>query len=212
MAPGGASVNAAAAGRERTFMFESLKTRVAGHFRRRPVDVAAHKLYVAVVEAARTPVLFTTGGVADSLDGRFDMIALHLVLLMERLARAEADDEATVRALEMRLMEVHFSDMDQSLRERGVGDLGVGKRVKAMARAFMGRRKAYQAAFETLDGTADRTPLEEALVRNVYRGTPPGPDVVAWLADYCVDQRRALGSQSFDALMSGEAAFSDARS
>lgn len=201
-------------------MFNVIRNFFARRYARRPVDRVAHQLYVAVVDAARDPALYIEGGVADSLDGRFDMIALHMGLVMERLQqlRTEAEsgdgaaDGALMAELYTRLLEVHFADMDQSLREMGVGDLGVGKRVKAMARAFMGRREAYETAFAAVDNADDRTPLEDALVRNAYRGKPPGDDMVNWLSEYAVNQRRALSGRDFARIWAGEPGFQSAGS
>lgn len=193
--------------RPQRIMFDFLKRFVARKLGRRPVDRVAHRLYVTAVEAARTPALFTAGGVADTLDGRFDMIALHLSMVMDVLDRAPGERSGEVRELETRLMEVHFSDMDQALREMGVGDLGVGKRVKAMARAFMGRKQAYGAAFEDHDRTGHVTALEDALTRNAYRGDPPGAAAVDWLAAYCQRQRSALGEGGVDGVLAGDVAF-----
>ncbi|RMF08453.1 MAG: ubiquinol-cytochrome C chaperone [Alphaproteobacteria bacterium] len=188
-------------------MFDLLRRLMARQFGRRPVDRAAHGLYVSAVEAARSPALFTKGQVADTLDGRFDMIALHLTLVMDRLAHASDNKGDQVAALETRLMEVHFSDMDQALREMGVGDLSVGKKVKAMARAFMGRRQAYTSAFETLDADGDEAPLRDALVRNVYRGAPPAPGAVDWLVAYCRRQRKTLKDQDIESVAKGQVRF-----
>ena len=100
---------------------------------------SARLLYAAVVARAREPVFYTRFRVPDSLDGRFDMIALHAFLVLRRLKEEGADGAALGQAL----FDVIFSDMDRSLREMGAGDLGVGRRVKRMARGFYGRIAAY---------------------------------------------------------------------
>ena len=97
---------------------------------------AARRLYMVAVRQARDPILYTACGVADTLDGRFDLIVLHVVPLMRRLRQCDEGG----RQLSQALFDVMFDDMDQSLREMGVGDLRVGKRVKQMARAFYGAR------------------------------------------------------------------------
>lgn len=190
-------------------MFEALKTLFSRRFARRQVDRQAHALYVAAVDAARQQALFEDGGVADTLDGRFDMIILHLALVMERLRQITpvGTEGADARELETRMLEVHFADMDQSLRERGVGDLGVGKRVKAMAKAYMGRRLAYGAALEKLDSTGSRGDLEDALTRNAYRGAAPSPEALEWLGDYVTRQRQTLAAQPLDAFIEGTVTF-----
>jgi len=103
---------------------------------------AAVALYKCIVEQARQPDFYTHHGVPDSLDGRFDMIVLHTFLVMRRL-RTIASQAAG--QLSQDLFDLLFADMDSNLREIGVGDLGVGKRVKKMAQAFYGRVEAYEA-------------------------------------------------------------------
>ena len=121
----------------------------------------SHALYVRIVEEARTPQFYADYGVPDTVDGRFDMITLHMFLLSERLKK-----EGTSDALELlrATTEVFFADMDRSLREMGSTDTGVGKRIKKMSQAFYGRLLAYQAA------CGDDAKLQEALIRNLYRG------------------------------------------
>ena len=87
-------------------------------------------------------------GVPDTLDGRFDLVALHVFLLVHRLQRAPGP------ALAQAVFDAMFSDMDNNLREIGVSDLSVGKRVRAMWEAFHGRSKAYASALEAADGSA----------------------------------------------------------
>ena len=99
------------------------------------VTARAAGLYGAVVAQARQVVFYRDLGVPDTVDGRFELIVLHMVLLLRRLNR-EGDDGA---ALRQALFDVLLDDMDRSLREMGVGDLGVGRRVKAMGKAFYGR-------------------------------------------------------------------------
>jgi len=150
---------------------------------------AAVKLYQKLVEAARNPWFYRHGGVADSLDGRFDMIALHAWLVMDRLA-AEGEEG---QAIAQRLFDLMFRDLDRSLREMGVGDLGVPKRIRAMMEAFYGRARAYS--------TDD---LKAALVRNLYRSAEIDSEIVASVADYVARAREALREQS---LVQGEVAF-----
>jgi cytochrome b pre-mRNA-processing protein 3 len=116
-------------------------------------------LYMALVAWARTPWFYTSGAVADSIDGRFDMMTLVVSLALLRLER----DGETYRDYGTALIETFVTDMDESLRESGVGDLGVGKHVRKMAEAFIGRYGAYRAAAASGDWQAE-------LARNVYRG------------------------------------------
>ncbi|MSP83405.1 MAG: ubiquinol-cytochrome C chaperone [Alphaproteobacteria bacterium] len=113
-------------------------------------------------------------GVPDSLDGRFDMIILHVILAMWRLRAMGGEGEKLARGL----VDTLFADMDRSLREMGVGDLGVGRRVKAMARAFHGRILAYETAL-----AEGQDSLAAALTRNVLASTGAAPGVAGLLAD-----------------------------
>ena len=148
---------------------------------------------------ARDPALYTAGVVADTLDGRFDLIVLHVVPLMRRLRQC---DQAG-RQLSQALFDVMFDDMDQSLREMGVGDLRVGKRVKQMARAFYGRALAYDDAFDRAPGADRRRAIATALERNVYNDDPPPGAPVQAMAGYVETLLDALDGQSPTALLGG---------
>lgn len=165
-------------------------------------DETALALYSAAVVQARRPELYLDYAVPDSIDGRFDMIALHVFLLLRRL-RAEG---GAALPLSQALADLMFDDMDQSLREMGVGDMGVGKRVRRMAEAFYGRAAAYDAALG--QGPED---LESALARNVYRGATPETARLSGLARYVRQQIAALDGQPYAALASGRVSFADLR-
>ncbi len=110
------------------------------------------RLYAAAIEIARRPVLFTDHGVRDDVDGRFDALSLVVALVMRRLKGL--DEEG--RELSQQMFDSMFADMDLSLREMGAGDLGVSKRVRVMAEAFMGRLDAYATAIDADDRDASR--------------------------------------------------------
>jgi cytochrome b pre-mRNA-processing protein 3 len=172
---------------------------VLGLLRRRPHERAAFALYGAAVARARDPYWFAALGVPDTLDGRFDMVALFGFLLVDR-ARAEGTAQGS--ALGQAVFDAMFADMDQSLREMGVGDLSVGKRVKAMWTAFNGRAQTYTDALDAGPPAA----LDAALARNVWRSeeVPPGAPA---LAAAVRAQRRHLAAQPFAALLRGEVDF-----
>ena len=131
--------------------------------RRKPEEEFAAAVYKRTGEWARAPELFESYGIPDTLDGRFDSLALHAALVIERLHR-EPDGEALAQAF----FDVMFKHLDLTLREIGVQDLGVGRRIKIMADGFHGRALAYREALA--DGP---TPLVEVLRRNAYGGRPP---------------------------------------
>lgn len=164
--------------------------------RRGRQERAGFELYGAAVAAARDPYLYESLGVPDTLDGRFDMVGLHAFLLIHRLT----DDPPPGPALAQAVFDAMFSDMDVNLREMGVGDLSVGKRVKAMWEAFHGRAAAYSPALRAGDVAA----LQAALRRNVWRSGEPPEQAPAALARLTFAQRAHLAGQD---LTSGTARF-----
>jgi cytochrome b pre-mRNA-processing protein 3 len=149
-------------------------------FRRDPEEADAGPLYAAIVAQARRPAFYAVCGVPDSLDGRFELVALHVYLVLRRLKSGDRPAQALAQAL----VDLFFADMDASLREMGAGDLGVGKRVKNMAAAFYGRVAAYDAAEP--GGMAG-----EALKRNLFGTVEIAAERIAAMAAY-VEQARAL--------------------
>ncbi len=170
-----------------------------GLFSRRPHERAGFALYAAAVGAARQAVYFDRLGVPDTLDGRFDLVSFHVALLINRLRH---DGDAEGPKLAQAVFDAMFADMDVNLREMGVGDLVVGKRVKKMWEAFHGRAAAYEAAFESGDWPA----LAEALSRNVWRGEAP-PGAPEELAAQAGRIRAALAAQPLAGLLKGEVRF-----
>lgn len=152
--------------------------------RRRADERHAEALYRQIVEQARRPAFYLTGGVPDTVAGRFDLIALHAFLAMHQLKAAGQPGAGISQAL----FDTMFADMDRNLREMGVGDLGVGRRVKAMAKGFYGRVHAYEAA---LAPGAEPEALAQALARNLYAGAAVAPARLAAMAAYLRREARA---------------------
>ena len=166
-------------------------------FRQFRADPAA-ALYGRLVAQARLPGFYTVCVVPDSVQGRFEMIALHAFLVMRRLKTGGA-----AGALAQDLFDLMFADMDRNLRELGTGDLAVGKRIKKLAKSFYGRVAAYE---DGLTGPAGR--LEEALARNVYEDVAAAPpEAVAALARYLRQADAVLSAQSLADLAAGELRF-----
>jgi cytochrome b pre-mRNA-processing protein 3 len=120
----------------------------------------AHEAYARLVVQSRQPWFYQEQAVPDTLDGRFDIILLHLFLVIHRLRGAASSDAAEFIRV---LSEIFFADMDRNMREMGVGDTGVGVRIKKMAGAFYGRLQAYEQA------SKDQGAFIECLTRNLYR-------------------------------------------
>jgi cytochrome b pre-mRNA-processing protein 3 len=158
----------------------------------------AERVYEQIVAAARQPALYADWGVPDTPLGRYEMVALHLFLVLHRL-RGETGPAAE---LAQELTDGFFADLDHSIRELGVGDLGVPKRMKKLARMFYGRAQAYGAALEK--GSAAQ--LADALARNVKPGEGGWPEADE-LAAYVVAAHRRLAEQPLAAIIAGDVAF-----
>jgi cytochrome b pre-mRNA-processing protein 3 len=171
-------------------------------FRRDRIDVPAQALYAAIVQQARMPAFYQEAEVPDTVDGRFEMISLHAFLVMRHLKGAGTEAQKLSQAV----FDFMFADMDQSLREIGVGDLSVGKRVKEMAKVFYGRVVAYEAA---LNKNGEET-LEAALRRDHY-GTAENVSeaAVSLLADYVRRADAGLTEQGSSALQAGTVEFGE---
>lgn len=170
-----------------------------GLFRNGRQDRAGFALYGAAVAAARDPFLYVVLGAPDTLDGRFDLVGLHAFLIIRRLRGSPEPGPALAQAV----FDAMFSDMDTNLREMGVSDLSVGKRVRAMWEAFHGRARVYQEALDASDPAA----LPAAIARNVWRGVPPPPDASVGLARMARVQAAHLADQPLSALAAGRFGF-----
>lgn len=156
------------------------------------------RLYEAFAAHARLPAFYTDLGVPDSIDGRFEMLCIHAHALFHRLrgrgAQADQLGQATYDAM--------FAGLDAALREMGVADLGVGRRIKIMTEALNGRIQAYDAAL----ASADASELEQAVRRNVYGTVTPQESQVAAMASYQRALRTALGRIDDSDLLAGQMA------
>ena len=155
----------------------------------------AERLYQSVLQASRQPNLYTEFEVHDNLDSRFDMLCLHISLLMGRLRMLPEDVH---KPLNQELFDRFFADMDFTLREMGVGDLGVGKRVRKMSEAFMGRLLAYTKSLER----NDKTELALVLARNIRRSHHCN-DADRRMADYVLQSRDRLSAVGDNEMQAG---------
>lgn len=166
-------------------------------FRKDPSFEAGRALYAAAVEQARQPALYRDFRSPDTVEGRFEQVALHVYLVMRRLKGDEAAKKAS-----QGLFDVMFQNMDDSLRELGVGDLQVGKKVRKLAENFYGRIGVYEAALKE-DASPDA--LGAALARNVY-GVEASEDADA-LASYVRAADAFLARQPAARIANGVVAF-----
>lgn len=160
-------------------------------------DDAPFALYGAAVRQARSPEFYLQGEVADTAEGRFELVALHTYLLIRRLREGGAAGKATGQ----KLFDLLFDDMDQTLREMGVGDLSVGKKIKALASSFYGRMQAYDKGMED-EGEG----LAQALGRNVYGAEQVEARALS-LAAYVRRADAALHVQPVGDIIGGRVAF-----
>ena len=170
---------------------------IFGLFRRASNGAVIDRLYLSIVAASRQPALYADLGIPDTFEGRFECLSLHAILALRRLQHCEDPGSAMAQ----HLVDTVFKHFDRTLREMGVGDTTVPKRMKTMAEAFGGRSAAYALALR-----GDRELLVEALARNVYAGKR---DAVA-LADYVEAAAAGLAMTPLQAFLDGVPRFPEA--
>ena len=161
-------------------------------FGRSDDNEAMRPLYDAVIARGRARHWYVDGKVPDTIDGRFEMIAAILALVVARL-----EMETERRHNVAWLIELFVTDMDSQLREIGIGDMVVGKHIGRMMSALGGRIGAYR------DGLRDGI-FEAALIRNLYRGAEPEPAALDHLAERLRTFHLALAAAPTDAIVAGK--------
>lgn len=151
-------------------------------------------LYEAVVAGARNPIWYREGQVPDTMDGRFDMIAAMLALVLLRL-ESEGKKASKASAL---IAETFIDDMEGSIRQIGIGDLMVGKHVGKMMGALGGRIGAFRNAVEAAAG------FDEPVRRNIFHDAPLSEAAVALMAGKLEDFHRQLAETPLDLILAGE--------
>lgn len=167
-------------------------------FQGNPDRARAQNLYLAIVGQSRKPLFYEALHVPDTLDGRFELILLHMFFVINRL---KEDKDENAHNFNQSLIDCFFDDMDRSLREMGVSDTGVGKRIKAMAGAFYGRMKAYER------GLKEEQALQESLLRNLYGTTTASQESILRMADYVRMSVDGLKRQKTDEIRESKLAF-----
>jgi cytochrome b pre-mRNA-processing protein 3 len=152
--------------------------------------------FAALMAQSRRPEFYESLGVPDTLDGRFDLMVLHASLYLKRLRAAGNEG----RQLSQAVFDSMFDNLDQALREMGVGDVTLPKKVRAMVSAFYGRAAAYDHAI------ADEGPaaLADALVRNIYAGKAPEAQIVERLSRYVLSAAKSLSEAPDDILLNNQ--------
>lgn len=165
-------------------------------FRKNTATDAVYGVYTAIVAQSRQPVFYAQWGVADTVTGRFDMISLHMALLFRRLRTA---DEA--KDFSQAVFDLFFKDMDRSLREMGVTDMGIPKKIQKMGNLFFGLLAAINEAMDR----NDRDALAAVFSRNIFDGAEIEHSLT--LADYAMAQDKALAALSVETITSGTVTF-----
>lgn len=155
---------------------------------RRRRERTARALYGHAVDQARRPEFYAGWGVPDTIEGRFDLLSLHVALLCRRLARTGPPG----RDLAQALFDTMFSDMEDNLREIGVSETSLGRSVKTMAKGFLGRADAYGRALDGADA------LDSVLRRNLYAGGEVEAEQVEHMAGYVHAAMRRLEGRGYE--------------
>jgi cytochrome b pre-mRNA-processing protein 3 len=163
-------------------------------FRPKPATLAGRALYDAAAAQARRPVFYTEFGAPDTLEGRFELYTLHVVLLLNRLQDA-GPGAAEVRQA---VFDAYVRGLDDALREIGVADTSVGKKMKKLAGAFYGRLRAYETAFAALPEQGE---LKALIGRTLFDQADDSR--VDALAAYVLAARAALADQAAESLIDG---------
>lgn len=169
-------------------------------FKRKKANQAlVEKQYAQITQSARSAAFYSEMGAPDTVMGRFEMITLHLVLYLRRTGTA---GEAA-QGIAQEIVDAFFEDIDHSIRELGVGDTSVPKRMKKLARMFYGRAKSYGVAL----AAGDRDALVEALRRNLHPDSPDTAPSMGPLSDWMMTTARKLEDVSEETLAAGQLAF-----
>jgi cytochrome b pre-mRNA-processing protein 3 len=163
-------------------------------FRKDRGPTAVEAVFGRIVDASREPHLYSNLGIPDTVEGRFESAILHMVVTLRRLRELPkpADEFA------QELVDAFFQWLDDTLRDMGVGDIAVPKRMKKLVEAFYGRAHSYDSALDQ----QDRAALVATLRRNVT-----GEEPAEMLADYLVASCARMAEQDFEALVATGPAF-----
>jgi cytochrome b pre-mRNA-processing protein 3 len=171
---------------------------LARFFRKKSVKIAARRIYDQLSLAARDPELYGFGKVPDTPDGRFELLALHAAVVFARLSKRGEQAEETSQEV----FDILFSAMDHALRELGVGDISVGKRIRKLAESFYGRLAVYH---EGIAGDATtRDALVLAIATHVLEDAEKGLYFGEKLATRVINWSAALAAQSDETLLAGD--------
>jgi cytochrome b pre-mRNA-processing protein 3 len=163
-----------------------------------PYEQAVHSVYSKSLENSRNKQFYLEYDVPDTFDGRFDLLLLHIFLVFNRMLK---ENSVKAEGFNQALFDETFKDMDQTLREMGIGDMGVPKHMRKMMKAFNGRMHSYQAAIK-------ENTLSFALKNNLYGTTPDvAPDTILKMEQKVLEMHEHLQKQSVEDIISGTIEF-----
>lgn len=169
---------------------------VFGLFRKKNNNRAiVDRQYATLTSAARQPDFYLHLGVPDTVMGRFELLSVVMILYFRRTKSSATSGQEIAQEI----VDAFFQDLDHSMRELGVGDQGVPKRMKKFAGMFYGRLESYAAALDAADGQA----LAAALLRNIYPQTEASAPDMRGLANWMMTAAQALSAQSEDLIATG---------
>lgn len=156
----------------------------------------AHDFYGSIVAAARNPALYSELGVPDTLEGRFEMLVLHMFVFLERLNNQNGDDH---HEFKQELVDLFFADMDATTRQAGVGDMAVPKKMRELGRVFAERMETYQAAF----AASGEDVLARELENVIFTKTPHSGKCAEKLGTYLKQLRFTVQHMAISDLKKG---------
>jgi len=174
-------------------------------FKNKRLGNSAHKLFLSIINQSRVSTFYSEYDVEDILDGRFDLLVLHMAFVLDKLDQHK--DSEGGQQIRQNLQEIMFDNLDLTLREIGVGDLGVGKKIKIMAEAFYGRMSVYKQLFSIFD----LKKMSKALHRNLYREKTINHEKLIQMSHYVYDQKHHINEQSIENVISGKIDFIEPR-
>ncbi len=168
-------------------------------FKPRPAKVAGSALFKALSTQARQPAFYERLGVADTVEGRFELYVLHLVLVLHRLKGHGAEAAEISQAV----FDTFLRNLDEGLRDMGVGDLSVGKKMRRLGEAVYGRIKGYDRAFADADPAGA---LEALITRTVYQDRPDPPPAAS-MARYASAAVASLAAEPLEQVLQARLAW-----
>lgn len=168
-------------------------------FRKTKLTEPVYAVYSAIVAQSRREIFYAEWGVPDTVTGRFDMISLHAALVFRRLRSKDAQS----REFAQNVFDCFFRDMDRSLREMGVGDLSIGKRIEKMGALFYGTLSNLSEILHA----GDRERLVAFIARNFHDGGTH--EAAGRFADYVLACDEILKDQAVEGIMGGKVRFGE---